>query len=124
MDDSLKHTNLVNTKNHCSERASFYHLGRESPTEILCRGMACFAARHLDRDRWDRAWVQVPPVYCLGKCYLAPASSAADAPPKIEIRASRPVILTRMVEGEARSVKDYADRGGYQALDMALRQLP
>jgi NADH:ubiquinone oxidoreductase subunit F (NADH-binding) len=114
----------MNSEGHSREVESFYHLGEESASEILCRGMACFTARRLDGDRWQQACRQVPPVYCLGKCYLAPASSTEDATPTIEIHASRPVVLARMVEGEARSLKAYTDREGYLALEEALRESP
>src|SRR5262245_15103869 len=50
---------------------SFYHLAG-NPANTACQGTACFVGRHLDLA-WETACAQSPRVYCLGKCYSAPA---------------------------------------------------
>jgi len=69
---------LAQVRRHVRERAravtgdidhdgdGFYHLAGAGLTAAHCQGTACFAARHLDPDRWERAQ-QEPRVYCLGK---------------------------------------------------------
>lgn len=103
---------------------SFYHLPQESVAGTSCQGMACFAARHLNARRWQQAASQTPRVYCLGKCYAAPASSADDERPKIYVRSREAIVLDRLVRGGARTLKEYESRGGYDSLQLALRQSP
>jgi formate dehydrogenase iron-sulfur subunit len=103
---------------------SFYHLPGQSSAKNACRGMACFAARHLDLDRWLEAVSQSPPVYCFGKCYMAPASSAEDLRPRVEAHARQAVILSRIINGGARSLKQYLHRGGYLALEQSITETP
>jgi NADH:ubiquinone oxidoreductase subunit F (NADH-binding) len=97
------------------EVASFYHLGGGLPR--LCRGTACFVARHRDPDRWAAALAQDPPLYCLGHCHLAPAALEDDDLPRIEVSAPRAVLLERAGVG-ALSLERY---GGYLALEQAKR---
>jgi NADH:ubiquinone oxidoreductase subunit F (NADH-binding) len=101
-----------------AEAASFYHLGRGLPR--LCRGTACFVARHRDPGRWAAALAQDPPLYCLGHCHLAPAALEDDRLPRIEVSAPRAVLLERAVEGAA-TLDRY---GGYAALEQAKRVAP
>jgi NADH:ubiquinone oxidoreductase subunit F (NADH-binding) len=97
------------------EAASFYHLGGRLPR--LCRGTACFVARHRDPARWASALAQDPPLYCLGHCHLAPAALEDDSLPRIEVSAPRAVLLERAGDG-AVTLERY---GGYAALDQAKR---
>jgi NADH:ubiquinone oxidoreductase subunit F (NADH-binding) len=97
------------------EVASFYHLGGGLPR--LCRGTACFVARHRDPDRWAAALAQDPPLYCLGHCHLAPAALEDDGQPRIEVSAPRAVLLERADVG-ATTLERY---GGYTALEQAKR---
>ena len=54
--------------------ASFYHLGASADLHgQCCRGLACFAARHDQPERWQDAIAATPPIYCLGQCHAAPA---------------------------------------------------
>jgi NADH:ubiquinone oxidoreductase subunit F (NADH-binding) len=103
---------------------SFYHLAPHSVAEGVCQGMACFVARHLDAARWQQACGQTPRLYCLGKCYAAPASSATEDRPRVEARVSEPIVLSRLLDGGARTSRQYTQRGGYQALEAALGQSP
>lgn len=104
--------------------ASFYHLPDERLIEVYCNGTACFAARHLNPERWLQAERQWPPVHCLGKCYAAPASTATDEAPIIEVHARKPVLLSRIASGGACTIRAYANLGGYVSLAKALTQPP
>lgn len=68
---------------------SFYR----PPTGALCQGTACFAARGLNPQRWVEACRQETRTYCLGKCYLGPASTEDDAPANLSLRSRTAVIL-------------------------------
>ncbi len=95
---------------------SFYHLAGVGLEHKLCCGLGCFAAQRLDSERWQAAVAQWPPVYCLGKCYAAPASADVDVEPIIEIRCTDPIALAGVPGGEVRALKDY---GSYAALERA-----
>lgn len=86
---------------------------------LFCRGTACFVARHLAPERWRQAEASEPRVYCLGKCYLGPASSDAEAMPRIEVRSREAVVLANLARGGAPSLERYLQQGGYQALRRA-----
>jgi NADH:ubiquinone oxidoreductase subunit F (NADH-binding) len=103
--------------------ASFYRLA-QSPDANLCQGTACFVARHLNPERWTAAAAQNPRLYCLGKCYRAPASGAEEKRPAIEVRAAEGIVLRRIVNGGARSLPAYVRQGGYEALAKALKKSP
>ena len=115
---------MMSEKQHHLHIDSFYHLAKEGIAGKACQGMACFVARHLNIDRWEQASGQGPRVYCLGKCYVAPASSADGERPRIETRVPEPIVLSRIVDGGARTLKAYSDREGYRALERALGQSP
>lgn len=86
--------------------------------------MACFAARHLNPNRWHTAQMQDPRIYCLGKCYAAPAADSDASRPRIEIHASQSVVLTRIAAGGARTIQFYTAHDGYAALAQALGMAP
>jgi formate dehydrogenase iron-sulfur subunit len=86
--------------------------------------MACFAGRHLNPGHWEQACAQPGRVYCLGKCYSAPATDADTTRPLIEVHSRQPVILERVATGGARTLQAFIDRGGYRALEQALRTAP
>ncbi|HZP43960.1 MAG TPA: NADH-ubiquinone oxidoreductase-F iron-sulfur binding region domain-containing protein [Candidatus Binatia bacterium] len=103
--------------------ASFYHLRGASFDDRTCAGTACFVARFLDPDRW-RAADRAPRVYCLGKCYAAPAAAADSRRPAVAVASPRPVVLERVADGGARTLAEYTALGGYRALDRALGTAP
>jgi len=78
---------------------TFYHLSGPNLPPV-CQGTACFVARHLNPERFLHAETQSPRLYCLGRCFAAPACLTENPQPHIEIRASRGVILDRIVRGE------------------------
>lgn len=99
---------------------TFYALGDADLSRARCLGTACFVARHLAPAQRSEAESQSPPVYCLGKCYAAPASGEDAARPRIEVRSRTAVVLERIVERPARELDDYARRGGLVGLRKAL----
>jgi NADH:ubiquinone oxidoreductase subunit F (NADH-binding) len=100
---------------------SFYHLGSDGVAGKACQGMACFVARHLSPKVWRDASGKSPRVYCLGKCYAAPAASTAVERPSAAVDSSESIVLKRIVNGGARSLTSYIESGGYQALTQALK---
>ncbi len=103
---------------------SFYHLRGVDLGEAVCQGTACFVARHLNPERWSKSLGGKDKVYCLGKCYAAPAIGSGDERPRIEVRAPEAIILGNVITGGARTLAAYTARGGYRALEQAFRQQP
>jgi len=101
---------------------SFYHLSSAGIARRTCQGAACFVARHLNPSRWQESAAQVPRLYCLGKCYAAPAAADEVQRPVIEVRCRQGIVLNRIVAGGARTFEAYVRQGGYQALEKALGQ--
>src|SRR5262245_26043374 len=98
------------------EMDSFHHLPGELPANTECQGTACFLARHLNLAHWQNACAQSRRVYCLGKCYAAPATLAESCRPPITICSREGIVLKRLAEGSARTLRAYRERGGYEAL--------
>jgi NADH:ubiquinone oxidoreductase subunit F (NADH-binding) len=119
VDTSLPGSAIQATAGVAAQREvdSFYHLSGCSLSGKACRGTACFAARHLNPERWAQAAAQNPRLYCLGKCFVAPSISDGEARPKIEIQSRHGIALERLARGGARTLKAY---GGYRALEEAL----
>jgi NADH:ubiquinone oxidoreductase subunit F (NADH-binding) len=103
---------------------SFYHLSSGALTGKACNGTACFVARHLNPQRSDEAEKQHPQVYCLGQCFAAPAVAVGRARPRVAIRSREGIVLSRLVSGNARTLKAYTALGGYRALEKALTLAP
>jgi NADH:ubiquinone oxidoreductase subunit F (NADH-binding) len=103
--------------------ASFYHLPDGLPSDAACRGLACFVARHDAPNRWARASTREPRVYCLGRCYRAPAAASdPDVEARIEMHAPQSIVLDGILDGPE-SLDDYRQRGGY-AIANDLHQRP
>ncbi|MCI0744641.1 MAG: formate dehydrogenase [Verrucomicrobia subdivision 3 bacterium] len=100
--------------------ASFYHLNSTPVPGKLCNGTACFVARHLHQERWNKAEQQEPRIYCLGQCFAAPAVAVSHARPHMEVRSRHGVVLGRLVNGHKRTLESYTSCGGYKALEQAL----
>ena len=98
---------------------SFYHLHDCSLTGKLCNGTACFVARHLNRSRWEQAEEQEPRIYCLGRCFGAPAAAIGRARPRVQASCCEPVVLRRLIHGSTRTLAGYLRDGGYRALEKA-----
>lgn len=90
----------------------------------MCQGTACFVARHLNPQRWSAASSQEPRVYCLGKCYSAPATSGDAARPKIKSLSREPVVLGPILDGPIPSLSASTAKGGYAAVERALTRTP
>ncbi len=99
---------------------SFYHLDGVDIANASCQGMACFAARHSAGDRWEQIERRSPRVYCLGKCYAAPASGRNKRQPMATVHCRRPVVLERIASGGALTLETYRAGGGLIALEKAL----
>jgi NADH:ubiquinone oxidoreductase subunit F (NADH-binding) len=98
---------------------SFYHLDGCDLTQCSCTGTACFVAR--------KSLGKMPPddgprVFCLGRCFEAPAAGISPNRPRIEVHSPEPVLLSRIVHSGARSIDDYCRTGGYEAFDRALTE--
>lgn len=104
--------------------ASFYHLTDVSLEGCVCQGLACFAARADNPQRWQQARANSPAVYCLGQCHHAPAAFADDADVAIGVHSSATVLLGNLVEGGARDIATYRERGGGKAMRLALATYP
>lgn len=101
---------------------SFYHLDGFDLAHAKCQGMACFAARHLIGDHWAQIEGDSPRVYCLGKCYAAPASGLNESRPTATVHCRRPVVLERIASGGALTLEEYRARGGLTALERTLQR--
>jgi formate dehydrogenase iron-sulfur subunit len=104
--------------------ASFYHLGTDALRSGACRGTACFVAQHRDPEVWRRAAAREAPLYCLGKCFAAPAQIGGRERPPMACHARRLVAMSNLLSGGARDLATYRSRGGYDGLAKALGQTP
>ena len=99
---------------------SFYSLADAHLSQAVCQGTACFAARHANMEDWQRAAGRLPHVYCLGKCYAAPAMAVDSSRPRMEVKSRSAVVLERIAAGGARTLEEYQNRGGLAGLRLAL----
>lgn len=99
---------------------SFYSFPKEYGDVEYCSGTACFVSRNLDSDTFRLTEKRATKTYCLGKCYMAPASSKIYRKPKIEIRSKEAVILDNAVKGVMRDLNSYLSKGGFSAMKKAL----
>jgi NADH:ubiquinone oxidoreductase subunit F (NADH-binding) len=103
---------------------SFYHLAQMKGGDQVCQGTACFVAQRLNPDRWSSAVSGQERVYCLGNCFVAPASSNDVARPRIRIHSREPIVLGPIIDGPIPSLAASTERGGYRALEDALSRPP
>ena len=103
---------------------SFYHLRGTALEHDCCAGLACFVARHRGAKQWEAALPGEARVYCLGKCYAAPARAEDAALPHIAVHARQGVVLGRLASGGAASLDRYVASGGYEALRKSLAASP
>lgn len=99
---------------------SFYHLYNETTGAKYCQGTACFVAKHLNIERWQKGESQTPRLYCLGKCFTAPSSSEENSRPIIKSFASKTILLERIINGRAKTLGTYLQKDGYAALKKAV----
>lgn len=104
--------------------ASFYHLTDISLEGCACQGLACFAARADNPPRWQQARATAPAIYCLGHCYQGPAAFGDDADVISAVHARETVLLGNIVQGGARDIATYRERGGGAAMRLALASYP
>ncbi|MGZ6967742.1 MAG: complex I 51 kDa subunit family protein [Acidimicrobiia bacterium] len=103
---------------------SFFHLADIEIVDQVCQGTACFVARHQDPARWTVAEGSSPRVYCLGRCYAAPAAATDTTRPRIAVDADEPVLLGRVVAGSAPTFDAYRADGGYATLERTVGMAP
>ncbi len=96
---------------------SFYHLVGCDLRDRPCDGTACFVAGG-GRDAHQ------PRVYCLGRCFAAPARGLDRARPRIEVHSREPIVLGRLAKGGDGSLASYRSAGGGAALEKALAHEP
>ncbi len=106
---------------HSPAVESFYHLPGGSLSGKACNGTACFAARRLNPAVWSRAESQPARVYCMGECYAGPSPNPEFALPNVACSARQPVLLERLLRGNARALSSYRAHGGYRGLEAALQ---
>lgn len=109
---------------HSPNLDSFYHLSDNDLESKVCNGIACFVARHLNQERWQKSLAQNSKVYCLGKCFNAPSTSSDDGEPRIEIHSRKAIVLRRIANGGASTIQAYTKSGGYCTLQNALQKSP
>jgi NADH:ubiquinone oxidoreductase subunit F (NADH-binding) len=105
------------------EAESFYHLASVRLVDQPCQGTACFVARHRAAD-WAGAEASSPRLYCLGRCYAAPATAASRAQPHVEVATSTPVVLERIAAGVPAALAAYTAQRGYEAFERATAMDP
>jgi len=101
------------------EVESVYHLQGCELTNRACQGTACFVAR---KSRRDPEAVGVPRVYCLGRCFEAPAIGLSDRRPRVGVHSREAVVLERLAWGGAPTLASYRASGVYRALEKALAE--
>lgn len=102
---------------------SFYHLAHVALDGHACQGLACFAARNDAPERWQQAHARTPPVYCLGRCYQAPAIFGDAERPQVHVLSKDAVLLGNVMRGGVRDLAAYEANGGGAALRQ-VRQMP
>jgi len=122
--NAIQRSDLTYTQVHRRDVDSFYHLSGCSLAGKACNGTACFIARHLNPSRWAEAAKQTPRVYCLGRCFAAPAIAIGSARPHVEVRSREAVVLRHMVKGVSRTLASYIAQGGYRSLEKGLELSP
>jgi NADH:ubiquinone oxidoreductase subunit F (NADH-binding) len=103
---------------------SFHHLLGCRLAGRPCEGTACFVARNGLGQPQPRREPGAPHLYCLGRCFEAPASGPARSDPHVQVDAREAVILRHLVRGGARTLAAYRAFGGCRALEMALAAAP
>jgi len=103
---------------------SFYHLNGVDLADAECQGLACFVARDSTKGCRLQPRGSSPRVYCLGKCFAAPATGSTTSKPRIEVYSPKAVVLERIAEGGAATLDAYLARGGQTALKQALSMPP
>jgi NADH:ubiquinone oxidoreductase subunit F (NADH-binding) len=103
---------------------SFYALNDVDFSRARCQGTACFVARQQCPDCWRKALCQPARVYCLGKCYTAPAIGFDATRPTIVVASGQAVVLERIVNGGFRSLEAYQRCDRLAAIQKALTLPP
>ena len=109
---------------HHVANSSYYHLSQVPLAGHACQGMACFAARKDNPQRWEQAHARLPTVFCLGRCYQAPAAFGDEARPHVASVARQTILLGNLLRGGVHDLAAYVANGGGTALSRALAMPP
>ncbi len=106
------------------EIKSFYTLNKGLPERAKCSGTACFVASKSmgielqDQSNYDKR------IYCLGKCFAAPASSQDKSIPRIANFSRKSVLVGPLMGHQYASLDQYMHENGMSALKAALSMSP
>jgi len=103
---------------------SFYHLKDIDIKKTYCRCLACFVAKKLNPNCYNKALQEKAIVYNLGRAYCAPESGADKERPAIAIKSKFGVVLDRIVNSNVKALKSYCAIGGFTALNKTLLMKP
>lgn len=102
------------------EIRSFYTLNDGLSREAKCSGTACFVASKSMGVAPSRQGSENPGIYCLGKCFMAPASTEDSGIPRIANFSRKSVVVEPLMSHPYESLDQYASEGGMSALKAAL----
>lgn len=109
---------------HSPDVDSFYHLREGILAGHACDGTACFVARNSSGKAHPLRGCGDPRIYCLGRCFEAPATGPAPSRPHVKIATGEPVILRNIATGGATKLCIYRNSGGFHGLEKALSEPP
>lgn len=101
---------------------SFYSLINGLPEHGTCSGTACFVASDVLMN--GTAGRSERKIYCLGKCYAAPAAVLKEGKFIMGVHASESVILSGIMSGPVDSLETYLERGGFSGFRRAVELGP
>lgn len=117
MNTHLHSQNAAAPGGSVAETDSFYHLTGQDLHERTCDGTACFVARGAGAG-------EEPRVYCLGRCFAAPARGLDREMPRVEVHAREACVLGRLARGTGGNFATARAAGAYAALERALAGNP
>ena len=98
---------------------SFYSLVQGLPEDGFCSGTTCFiASGGQSRGAANRGSRKI---YCLGKCYAAPADVIHEGEFRIGIHASESVVISKIQGGPVKNLEAYLESGGFNGFRSAVK---
>ena len=102
------------------ETRSFYTLNDGLPPKAECSGTACFVASKSMGTSLPHKGGGYERIYCLGKCFSAPASTDDSGVPRIANFSRKSVLVEPLLKHPYQSLDQYTREGGMSALKAAL----
>ncbi len=102
------------------ETRSFYTLNDGLPPKAECSGTACFVASKSMGTSLPHKGGGHERIYCLGKCFSAPASTDDSGVPRIANFSRKSVLVEPLLKHPYQSLDQYTREGGMSALKAAL----